>query len=349
MESIREDNHLHRGCPLKRFPATGPSARMSLLCILIAVLATGCMPYSKRRADAIYDPAESVTEIVAVLRRHIPDDTYRFPPGRDFTGRNVYRATLIRLENIERIYSAELRSGYLDSVIHFAKSRSLERLRAYDLAARHYRAAARRDGELREDALRSAGICEAIHAAVQLGIDLPDPTSAIVIAYDLDRDRVTNDLDQRVAELVAIDTGLEDEVESEAHYHAIIRQEIERADLIRARYYVALRSISADGSIRAVSELQRLLTRHSASRNRRTYVIDLADLYETMAREYIEAVPPESLQFDPPRFQELVEAATQLYQSVASQDGTSEKIEASRRLEAFLAFTLRVDRDRYSQ
>jgi hypothetical protein len=324
--------------------------RLASLGLLLSILvASGCTPYTKRRAEAIYDPAESVTEIVAVLRRHIPDDTYRFPPGRDFTGRNVYRASLIRLENIEQIYSAELRSGYLDSVILFAKARSLERLRGYDLAARHYREAARRDGELRKEALRSAGICEAIHVAVQVGIELPDPTSAVVASYGLDRDLVTNDLDQRAADLIAIDLGLEDGHDSESHYHAVIRQEIERADLIRARYFMALRSISPDGSIRAVSELQRLVSRHAASQNRRKYVLDLADLYETLAREYVEAVPPESLHFDPPKFQELVEAATQLFQSVASQDGTSEKLEAARRLEAFLAFTLRVDRDRYSQ
>ncbi|MCP4040190.1 MAG: hypothetical protein GY733_24815, partial [bacterium] len=51
----------------------------------------------------------------------------------------------------------------------------------------------------------------------------------------------------------------------------------------------------------------------------------------------------------PPKFQELVDAAVGLYRSVAAQDGTSEKLEAARRLEAFLAFTLRVDRDRFAQ
>jgi hypothetical protein len=53
--------------------------------------------------------------------------------------------------------------------------------------------------------------------------------------------------------------------------------------------------------------------------------------------------------FDPPVFQDLVDAASRLYEAVANQDGTAEKLEAARRLEAFLAFTLRVDRDRFSQ
>jgi hypothetical protein len=57
---------------------------------------------------------------------------------------------------------------------------------------------------------------------------------------------------------------------------------------------------------------------------------------------------PESLWFDPATFEELVDSATQLYETVANQDGAVEKLEAARRLEAFLAFTLRVDRDRFT-
>ena len=45
---------------------------------------------------------------------------------------------------------------------------------------------------------------------------------------------------------------------------------------------------------------------------------------------------------------DLVDAATQIYSRVASEDGSPEKIEAARRLEAFLAFTLSVDRDRFA-
>jgi len=47
------------------------------------------------------------------------------------------------------------------------------------------------------------------------------------------------------------------------------------------------------------------------------------------------------------RFQELIEATSRLYEVVAGQDGKPEKLEASRKLEAFLAFALRVDRDRF--
>ena len=87
--------------------------------------------------------------MVAVLRRHVPDDTYRFEPARDFTGRNVYRSSLLRLESLETRQADALRAGHLDGVIAFAKGRALERLRAFDLAAEAYRIAADREPELR--------------------------------------------------------------------------------------------------------------------------------------------------------------------------------------------------------
>ncbi len=302
---------------------------------------------SKKKKEAIYDPAESLTEVVAVLRRHIPDDTYRFPPGHDFTGRNIYRASLIRLENIERMYSDELKSGYMDAVINFAKARSLERLRAYDLASKNYREAARKDGKLHDEALHSASVCDSLHEAVQVGIDLPDPTQPGE-GLPRDAEQVTAILDVRIADLVAIERSLEESGYEDSHYHPVIQLEIQRADLARARYFVAMRHVIPNGTIRAVSEMQRLITRHAASHDRRAQTLQLANLYAQLAREYVIAVPPESLYFDPPRFQELVDAAVQPFESVAAQDGTPEKLEATRLLEAFLAFTLSIDRDRFA-
>ena len=68
-----------------------------------------------------------------------------------------------------------------------------------------------------------------------------------------------------------------------------------------------------------------------------------------VAEDYAKANPPESLRFDPVVFQELADGASQIYQSVASEDGTPEKLEAARHFEAFLAFTLQVDRDRFTR
>ena len=77
-----------------------PAARRVVLALLLGSAALGgCR--STPEADPRYRPSESLLEVVAVLRRHVPDDTYRFAPARDFTGRNIYRASLLRLENLQ--------------------------------------------------------------------------------------------------------------------------------------------------------------------------------------------------------------------------------------------------------
>lgn len=311
--------------------------------LLLAAGALGCAPVfsRKKKREATYAPTESILEIVALLRRHVPDDTYRFPPATDFTGRNVYRASLLRLENLEVMHAEALRAGHLDAVIAFAKGRSLERLRAYDLAAEYF-AAATRSSALREDAELAARVNRGIAEAVEIGLPLQDPLRA-TSALPADPARVVAELDERVGRLTALLAEVK-----EAPYPAILREEIERADLTRASYFTATRHTRASGNVRAVAELQRVISRHAPSKNRPRHVIRLADLYAALAREYVAATPPESLTFDPASFRELVDAATQLYEGVASLDGTPEKLEAARHLEAFLAFSLKVDSERFS-
>jgi len=317
----------------------------TLLLSLVAV--AGCRTAKKKKLEAEYGPTESVIEVVAVLRRHIPDDTYRFPPARDFTGRNVYRSSLLRLENIENIHANALRSGYMDEVLYFAKGRALERLRAFDIAGEHFVKVREMGGDLEEEARHSQYVCERIAEAVRIGIDVPDPLAAIENGSDparRDAELVVAEIEERVALL-----GLLLEEVRGSHYEHVVKEEIERGDEVRAAYFVDMRYALDDGQLRATSELQRVLSRHPSSKRRLQHLLDLASFYDELAHEYVDAVPPETLDFDPARFEELVEPATQLYQSVASQDGTPEKLEAARRLEAFLAFTLQVDSDRFTQ
>ena len=308
---------------------------------LVASLLAGCA--GGPAPDPRYRPAESVLEVIAVLRRHVPDDTYRFEPARDFTGRNVYRASLIRLENLERAYADQLRAGHFDGSVAFAKGRALERLRAYDLAAEHFHAAAEREDELRDEALRAAAICEALAEAVSLG---PDAEST---PEDDDRPppadpNVEAALDSRDALLEAMLADV-----AGTHYAFVIREEIERADVARARWLTETRRSRAEGDVRAVGAWQQVILDHRDSKLANRHLLALADLYAALATAYVERHPPESLRFDPPAFEELASSASRLYEAVANQDGATERVEASRRLEAFLAFTLRVDRDRFSQ
>jgi hypothetical protein len=312
----------------------------------LALATVACSTPSEKRREAVYGPTESVLEIVAVLRRHVPDDTYRFPPASDFTGRNIYRSALIRLENIEVIHAEALRAGHMDAVIAFSKARALERLRAFDLASQHYRFVTQQEGALRAEAQRSMSVCDALAEAAAIGLDHIEPV-ATGSQLSLDPVLVVSDFDRRLEKLGVL---LEDvKANGPAHYEAVVREEIERADQLRAEYFVAMRHALPDGAVRAVAELQRVVARHAPSKQRHQHVLALADLYADLAHEYVQAYPPASLRFDPPRFDELVDGAARLYRIVAGQDGTPEKLTAARRLEAFLAFTLEVDRDRFTR
>ncbi len=324
------------------------SGRGALIGVALLTLAGGPPAWaapSDTELDPAYEPAKGILEIVATLRRHIPDDTYRFEPARDLSGRNVYRASLTRLENMEQLHAEALRAGHMDEVIAFAKARALERLRAFDLASESYRAAARFEGTLAQEARRGAAMCEGLSEASRIGFERGRPgVGGRSEEAPGDPDAALREYDTRVALLEA----LLDEAGT-SHFEAIVREELERADLARAGYFEARRQLSPSGDVRSLAERQRLVTRHRDSKNANRHMLALADLYATLAREYVEARPPESLWFDPPVFQDLVDGAAKLYEVVANQDGTSEKLEAARRLEAFLAFTLRVDRDRISR
>lgn len=296
--------------------------------------------------DPRFRPSENVLEVVAVLRRHVPDDTYRFEPARDVTGRNVYRGSLLRLENLEKVHADALRAGHWDDVITFAKGRSFERLRAFDLAAQSYRKVSESTPELRREAKTSAALCDSLDEAARIGFDAARPSEDSDSVPPLPRDEkgVVEASELRIALLEALLPQTEG-----THYTAIIREEIERADMARAGFFVASRKLFPDGDVRALSEQQRLVLRNRESKLANTHMLGLADLYASLADDYVKSHPAEGLLFDPPTFQELVDAASRLYQSVAAQDGTPEKLAATQRLEAFLAFTMKVDRDRFTQ
>lgn len=318
-------------------------ARRAILSLLLgSAVLSGCR--STPDPDPRYRPAESLLEVVAVLRRHVNDDTYHFQPARDFTGRNIYRASLLRLENLEEVHAQALRSGYMDDVIAFARGRALERLRAFDLAAASYRIVAGIEGPLQHDAREAQAICEALAEAAAIDPDrAPIPEEGDPLPPPAERGSVLALFDRRVALLEALLPEAEG-----THYQFVIREEIERADMGRARFLRDTRRLYVDGDVRALASLQQLATTHRESKNANRHLLALADLYAELAVDYVESHPPEGLRFDPPRFEELVEAAARLYEAITNQDGAPEKLEAARRLEAFLAFTLTVDRDRFS-
>lgn len=325
---------------VRTVPAPVASRAVIPLVVLWLALGPGCT--STPEVDPRYRASASVLEIVAVLRHHVPDDTYRFPPARDFTGRNVYRSSLLRLESLTIAHAPALRAGHMDGVIAFAKARALERIRAFDLAAGEYQIAAEREQTLRSEALRSADLCAELDRARKMVSD-PTPEKDGDVAELLHPDEVLARFDARAAHLESVARIAEG-----THHAAVVLEELERNDIERAHYFVSLREVVPDGDVRAVGELQRVAMRHRDSKLAAAHLLALADLYADLSIQYVDEHPPESLEFDPTEFRDLVDSTARVYEMVSARDGTPEKLEAQRRLEAFLAFSLRIDRDRFT-
>lgn len=276
--------------------------------------------------DAVYRPTESVLEVATLLRLHRDDDTYRFAPARDYTGKNVYRAALDRLESLEALYQDKFQSGYLDAEILFAKGLALERITEFTLAAEHFSHAASIESVLRDAAVLAATICERLDAA--RGIEPPhDATPEHAMAVFDER--------LRILDALLLEAGT-------SWHRPVIREEVERADLARAEYFRARWLLEPGLAAAVLQQYQVLLQQHAESKNRNRHLIALADLYSDFSRRYAARHPPVSLRFDPATFDEYAKSAHRLYESVSQQDGAVEKLEAEHKLEAFTAFTLEI-------
>jgi hypothetical protein len=302
---------------------SGLVRRRALPFLLLALAVAAC---ASGGPDPTYRPTENVLEAVAVLRLHVDDDTYRFPPARDFTGKNVYRATLARLESLEQIHEEKFKSGYLVDVLLFAKGRALERIQEFELAARHYARVTDLETPLAEEAARSQKVCERLADAAGMHPDSLATAQDAIAVFD-ERQRKLEELGRDVAG---------------THHAIVVREQLERTHAEAASYFRARRRLAPGLDAIAVQQHQRLIQANQESRLRNRHLLDLGDLYAELARDYVDRVPPLTLEFDPATFDEYAFAATRLYESVSQRDGAIEKIEAARKLEAFLAFTLAV-------
>jgi len=269
--------------------------------------------------------------VVAVLRLHVDDDTYRFPSARDISGRNVYRASFERLESLETAHPEKLSSGYVTDVLWFAMARALERLGEYELATLHYERVFQLGTELAEPARRGYAVCRRLALSTA-----PDPKPVERTPQEV-ADRWT----ERRHELEALKSDVATE-----HWRYVVEEEIERGDAAESAYFAAQAAIDPRLEATALQRAQQLIEVHRESKYKNRHMLALADLYADLSRRYARRYPPTSLGFDPATFDEYAEDATKLYEVVAQQDGTVEKLEAAHKLEAYLSYTLQVHEDK---
>ena len=300
---------------------------------LLALALAGCSHWLPPSSPSD-EPTQDLLEVVAVLRLHVDDDTYRFPPARDISGRNVYRASFERLESLETAHPEKLASGYATDVLWFAKARALERLGEYDLAMRHYGRVVELGSELAEPARQGFEVTKRLAAATA-----PDEKP-----LERTPQQVADHWTERRAELEALRRDVATE-----HWRYVVDEEIERGDADESAYFAAQAAIDPRYETTALQRAQQLVEVHRDSKYKNRHLLALADLYADLSRRYARRTPPASLGFDPATFDEYAQGATRIYEVVAQQDGTVEKLEAAHKLEAYLSYTLQVHEEKLPQ
>ena len=96
------------------------------------------------------------------------------------------------------------------------------------------------------------------------------------------------------------------------------------------------------GNILVIEAYQTLIRTNQASKNRNEYMVDFADFYVVLAKEYARAHPPDDRTFQWERFSQWTSNAWHLYADVAQKDGSLEKLEAQGKLQALQAYVSKV-------
>lgn len=276
-------------------------------------MAVGCAGSTKTTR---YSPSETLLEILNDFQRHRTDDTYRFHAARDITGRNLYKVTLIRLSNYEKIHPNRFRD-----IIKFNKAKAYERLRAYDLAIRYYQDVLARNSPLAEEARKALVICRDFR-----GLSRPIRGDGSLVSFLWALEKRMQDWEDRIKE------------NQDSVYEYLAREEQERVESAKMRWIEENRKAWDNGTELAIEGYQELVSRHAQSKNVHRYVLRFADFYNELAHEYAEEQDPAGLDFDLEKFEKLVDAALELYSSVASKDGILEKLEAKGRQEALFGY-----------
>lgn len=291
---------------------------------ILLLFLSGCAETVK--VDERYKPYDNLLEILSDFRRHLEDDTYRFPPAKDITGKNIYKATLIRLKSYEEIYP-----GTMGDVVAFSKAKAFEKLLDYDQAILHYEKLLNTKSRLEEEARKNIRIC-----------------SQLLNLVEKDRKRKeglnNKDLGENLKSFDDILISWNDLIKKYEGitYYYLAKEEEEKVDVEKIEFIVKNRYALKDGVNLAILGYNQLIEKHKESKNIYRHIIKYANLYSTLSREYVKENDPRSLSFDINEFNKLANSALDLYGIVANKDGIPEKIEARGMAESFGAYVSKV-------
>jgi hypothetical protein len=287
---------------------------------VLFALAAGCAGGRKLPADPRYEPYENLLEIVSDVQRHAGDNTYQFPAPRDPSGQNLYKASLIRLLNFEKIYPRRL-----PDAVNYTKGICMERLHDYPGALKAFKAVSESDSPLREQAAHAMDVLQKFN-------DLAD--------YRIEKNNIGDYLTEMEFKLNAWGKLIQ-EVKG-TPYEWLALEEEEKLEQ-RLAEFAAQNYLVINNGIESALNLYRQLTiKHVKSKNINLHYLNWADFCALLSKRYAQQVDPRSLDFDMETFNKTADAAIRLYSLVAQKDGAIEKAEALGKLQAFNAYVAKV-------
>lgn len=279
----------------------------------LVFLSAGCSLFSKKPAS---HPYENLLTIMADCQRALGADIYRFAYPVDATGQNIYKSSLVRLANYEKLYP-----GKFTEPLTFMRARLYERLGDYAQARHYYGIVAAMKGELAELAEGRLPIADNFEAI----------TGHVIRARTAEEYQRESELKMAsLRTLIEKCAGLDAE--------PLARVELEKAEVDHAVFLQDNRHLLQDGTRLAVEKWKGIIGSHSESKNLPSHRIHLADFYYSLAKEYVTWVPPERIGFEWKVFENFAVQARDIYYEVSQMDGYPEKREGRAKLEAILAF-----------
>jgi hypothetical protein len=277
----------------------------------------GCAsaPTNQAAADA---EAESLTTIVANLKLHMSDDTYRFDRAVGADGSNVYAVALWKLDRLAAVRARpEGEWENADYVIEFARGKALERLRRYPEAAQAYHRVRASGSVLGDAAAEPLRIAERFAVAAQAPAQ-PFADAAAELAFIEDR--------------LAIWRSLALELHSTPE-ESLAREEAEAWAVMRVDTLARL-----DRHADAIVACRTLVESNRESKLVGKHLLRLGDLYADSARREQLRAGAHLSPLDASRYDALLDQAFSAYELASEDHKAALRREARTRIDTLLAY-----------
>jgi tetratricopeptide (TPR) repeat protein len=284
----------------------------TLICIIF--LFTSCQIGRKKSIHQY--PYENLLTLMADCQRYISVDIYRFPYPTDLSGQNVYKNSLVRLANYERLYP-----GKFSEVVSFTNARLYERLGDYSQAIHYYESVISMKGKLEKSAEEHLQVTESFNE---------------ICNFTIQASTIDEYMEEYTLKIEALETLVSKC--SGQNTESIALLEKEKTEVDYAIFLQDNRHLLRNGTKMALELWNHIIKKHKKSKNLHSHKINLADFHFSLAKEYATLNPPERIGFDWKIFKSLALPARNIYYQLSQADGFPEKKEARGKLEAILSF-----------